>query len=148
MCNVVKHYLLAASILYSHWQHEDALTTVIVALWCFKVSCRAGAASPVRSAVNGLWFCCGIIMGLFLARAGLLWPLFRLNTAAAFWHCLTVMTTTLNTWAFTHIDCSLLVFLAAPFSHFLRPFPVTFHLLAGTPVSYFLLLHLSTGSSP
>lgn len=47
---------------------KHALLSVIVALWCLKVSCRA---SPVRSAVNGLWFCCGIILGLFLAQG---WP--------------------------------------------------------------------------
>lgn len=68
---------------------KHALLSVIVALWCLKVSCRV---SPVRSAVNGLWFCCGIILGLFLAQG---WPALAFIEPE---NCSSTLTSFSNNW--------------------------------------------------
>lgn len=67
---VVRHHLFTTINIVFILTAKRALNTVIVALWFVEVSCRKKTVSPMRSAVNGLWFCCGIILGLFLARAG------------------------------------------------------------------------------
>lgn len=140
----MRHHLFTAINIVFILTVKRALYTICVALWFVEVSCRAEAASPVRSAVNGLWFCCGIILGLFLAGAGPHSLLFRLKSAAGLWRRSVVQSTELR-GEHTHTQCTYSTGAYPPqcFCFFLfwsllpltsscgreKPFPVTFHLL-------------------